>query len=70
MSCQKRSGESYDVSNPAPKELRDLAGLALRKRELLRELEIVEHKCRQLEREIELKGIEVPWLTNHEWLKL
>jgi hypothetical protein len=41
MSCQHRSRESKNVSNPAPKELRDLAGLELRKSRLLRELAIV-----------------------------
>jgi hypothetical protein len=42
MSCQKRSSRRNDVSNPAPKELRDLAGLALRRRQLPAELGIVE----------------------------
>ena len=32
MSCQKRNSECYDASNPAPKELRELVGLELRKR--------------------------------------
>ena len=41
MSCQHRSRESKNVSNPAPKELRGLAGLELRKNRLLRELAIV-----------------------------
>ena len=64
MSCQKKNSECYDASNPAPKELRELVGLELRKRELLQELAIVEYQHWQLAREIELKGIEVPWLTN------
>ena len=64
MSCQKKRGE-YNASNPAPKELRDMAGLEVRKSRLLREPAIVEHQHWQLAREIELKGIEVPWLKNH-----
>ena len=48
MSCKKSSGDCYDTSSPAPKELRDLAGLEVRKRRLLRELAIVEYQHRQL----------------------
>jgi len=58
MSCQKRNNESYDASNPAPKELKELAGLELelRKRKLLRELVNVERQRRKLALEIELNG--------------
>ena len=39
---------SYDASEPPPKELRDLAGLEVRKRGLLRDLAIIEYGPRQL----------------------
>lgn len=34
MSCKKSSGDCYDTSSPAFKELRDLAELEVRKRRL------------------------------------
>jgi hypothetical protein len=51
------------VVQKAPEELRVLAGLTLKKRQLMAELAEVESKRRQLSREIELKGIPIPWLT-------
>jgi hypothetical protein len=43
-------------------ELRVLARLELKKRQLLMELAELECQQRQLSREIELKGIPIPWL--------
>ena len=47
----------------APVELRVLARLELKKRRLLRELAEVIGQYDQLSREIELKGIPIPWLS-------
>jgi hypothetical protein len=42
-------------------ELRELARLELKRRKILAELTEVECQRRQLSREIELKGIPIPW---------
>lgn len=61
---RKRNGEP-DAQNPAPVELRVLVRLELKKRQLLRELAEVLGQYQQLSQEIELKGIPIPWLTQH-----
>lgn len=60
MSFQNRSSDSKEVPDLAQRELRDLAALELRKRQLRRELANVEWRFRQLKAEIALKGIQVP----------
>ena len=47
----------------APKELRDLAAIELRRRRLLSELADVRRQHKQLSRQIELKAIPIPWLN-------
>lgn len=51
------------AQNPAPMELRQLALLELKKRRLLGKLAEVENQHRQLSREVKLKGIRIPRLT-------
>jgi hypothetical protein len=63
MSLPRKGHKKYTAQNPAPMELRLLARLELKKRGLQRELAEVESQRRQLSREIELKGIPIPWLT-------
>ena len=64
VSLHKKSSEAKDVAKTDPRELRDLAGLELRRRWLRRELLNVECQYRQLELEIKLKGIQTPWIAN------
>jgi hypothetical protein len=52
----------YDAQNPAPVELRMLARLELKKRQLLHELAEVLEQYQELTQEIESKKIPVPWL--------
>jgi hypothetical protein len=54
-----------DVQGQAPMELRDLARLELKRRQLRQQLAEVESRHQQLSREIELKGIPLSWLTQH-----
>lgn len=63
MRFENKFSKENDVSQPAPQELRDLAGLELRRRRLRRELLNVECQYRQLQLEIELKGIQIPWMA-------
>ena len=58
----KRNDESVKT-NQAPVELRVLVDLEVKKRQLLKELAEVESQRRHFSREIELKGIPIPWLT-------
>ena len=59
-----KSARSKDLPNRAPVELVHLAVLELRRRHLRRELANVECQFQQLQLEIKLKGIEVPWMAN------
>jgi hypothetical protein len=61
MSFQKEPSDTKAPPKIAPIELRNLVGLEVRRRQLKRELLAVECQYRQLELEIELKGIEIPW---------
>lgn len=63
MSLANQKINANDVLMPAPRELSDLAAIELRRRRLLSELADVEREHRQLSREIELKGIPIPWLN-------
>jgi hypothetical protein len=63
MTVLKKSNHEPVVQNKAPIELRVLARLEVKKRKLLAELAEVESHYRQFSREIELKGIPIPWLT-------
>ena len=62
MSLPIKRNMEVATESRAPMDLRDLAGLELKRRRLLRELAEVESHYRQLSREIELKGIRIPWL--------
>jgi hypothetical protein len=62
MSLPRKRNKEPNAQSPAPVELRVLARLELKKRLLLAELAEVESHHRQLSREIELKGIPIPWL--------
>ena len=62
--AMSKSGKSRHASKRASIELVHLALLELRKRQLRRELANVECQYRQLELEIELKGIQMPWVKN------
>ena len=62
MSLPKQRTEEAVDQNQAPMELRVLARLELKKRQLLGELAEVESQYRQLSTEIELRGIAIPWL--------
>ena len=64
MSVPKNRNEQQAGPSQASTELMDLAGLELKKRRLLRELAEIEAQRRQLSREIELKGIPIPWMSN------
>jgi hypothetical protein len=46
-------------------ELRNLALLELKRRQLLSELAEVDVQYEQLSREIDLKRIPIPWMTQH-----
>ena len=63
MTLLKKSNHEPVVQNQAPIELRILARLEVKKRQLLKELAEVECQHRHFLREIELKGIPIPWLT-------
>ena len=63
MSLPNQKNNANDVLMPAPRELRDLAAIELRRLRPLSELSDVERQHRQLSREIELKGIPIPWLN-------
>ena len=64
MSQPKRSGRCYGTLTVAPRQLRKLAGLELKRRRLLWELARIEYQRRQLATENELVGMEVPWLKS------
>jgi len=66
MKITSRPHQEPSAQHPAPVELRVLAGLELKKRQLLRELAEVLQQYHQLSREIELKGIPIPWSTRHQ----
>ncbi len=59
---EQRERIHYDAQNPAPIELRLLARLDLKRRQLLHELAGVMEQYQELTREIESKKIPVPWL--------
>jgi hypothetical protein len=59
-----KSGKSKPASMSEAVELRQLAVLELRRRQLRRELASLECQFQQLQLEIELKGIQAPWLKN------
>ena len=61
---EQRDRIHYDAQNPAPVELRLLARLELKKRQLLRELAEVMEQHQELTREIQSKRIPVPWLPD------
>lgn len=61
MSLPRKRNKEPDAQNPAPRELRVLVCLELKKRQLLRELAEVLQQYEQLSREIELKRIPIPW---------
>jgi hypothetical protein len=63
MPVPTKRNEEPAAASQTPTELRDLAGLELKKRRLLRELAEIASQQRQLLREIELKGTSIPWLT-------
>ena len=60
MSFKNRVKGSDDLPQIAHQEWRQLAALELRRRRLLRELADVEWQYRQLQLDIEFKGIEMP----------
>jgi hypothetical protein len=64
MSLPNKRNEEPIAQNQAPMELRNLALLELKRRRLLSELAEIANQHRQLSREIEFKGIPIPWL-NH-----
>jgi hypothetical protein len=66
MSLPNKCNEEPIAQNQAPMELRNLALLELKRRQLLRELVEVLGQYRQLSREIELKGIQIPWRITSE----
>jgi hypothetical protein len=63
MSPRGQRNEELGTLNQAPIELRDLARLELKRRRLVRELAEISRQHRQVSREIEFKGIAIPWLT-------
>ena len=63
MKITSRGNREPSAQHPAPMELRVLAGLELKKRQLMSELAEVLQQYQQLSREIKLKGIPIPWLT-------
>ena len=63
MALPQQEQERTGRQERAPVELRVLARLELKKRRLLRELAEVLGQYDQLSREIELKGIPIPWLS-------
>jgi hypothetical protein len=48
--------------NKQPKQLLELAGPEIRRRQLLKDLADVKCKMNRLNREVRVLGIEVPWL--------
>jgi hypothetical protein len=52
---------SNATPNNQPRQLRELASLEIRRRELLRDLALVEAETHRLNREIRVLGIEIPW---------
>jgi len=63
MSLPTKRNEESVKTNQARIELRVLTRLELKKRQLLKELAEVESQHRYVSREIELKGIPIPWFT-------
>ena len=61
MELPRQEQETTGRQERAPMELRVLAGLELKKRRLLRELAEVLGQYDKLSREIELKGMPIPW---------
>ena len=57
-----RKRNAAKVIRPAPMELRVLAHLELKRHQLRTELAEIEGQYAQFSREIELKGIPIPWL--------
>lgn len=60
MASKNELNQSSGNAN-APKELRELAGLELKERQLLEDSMDVERDYRKLMREIRLKELEIPW---------
>ena len=60
--CQESVMQRTSIPSPAPMELMVLARLALKRRRLRMVLVEVEDQYAQFSREIELKGIPIPWL--------
>jgi hypothetical protein len=50
--------------NNQSSQLVELASLEIRRRELLRDLALVEAETHRLNREIRVLGIEIPWLPH------
>ena len=63
MKMTNKHHHEPSAQHPGPMELRVLASLELKERQLVRELTEVRQQYQQLSREIELKGIPIPWLT-------
>jgi hypothetical protein len=63
MALRRQEQERTGRQERAPVELRLLARLELKKRRILSELAEVHGQYEQLAREIELKGIPIPWLS-------
>jgi hypothetical protein len=65
MSLPTKRNEKPASTYEAPMELRNLALLELKRRQLLSELAEVDVQYEQLSREIDLKRIPIPWMTQH-----
>lgn len=63
MALPRKRNKQPVAQITAPMELRVLARLELKQRQLRKELTEIASQHRQLSREIELKGIPIPWLT-------
>jgi hypothetical protein len=59
----KELTSSEATPNNQPKQLRGLARLEIRRRELLQDLADVKCEMYRLNREVRVLGIEIPWLT-------
>ena len=55
---------SNATPNNQPKQLVELARLEITSRELLRDLALVKAETYRLNREIQILGIEIPWLSH------
>jgi len=55
---------SHDATrHKQPKQLLELAGLEIRRREILKDLASVEREMYRLNQEVRVLGIEIPWLA-------